>query len=130
MVRSTTWNGFYQLLLSDSSKKRSERIILVIAIASFIIHLLLICLADLGIIRIPNSGGLLKNPIVLKIVQQNTSDHGLEIADIFTILQTPSAMPQGITLPCFVHEIFETTIHGNHQSYVRSYSFWQLPACR
>lgn len=63
MPLTTTWNGFYQLLLSDKSKKKSERIILVIAIGSFIIHLLLIGLVDFGMISIPNSGGLLKNPI-------------------------------------------------------------------
>jgi hypothetical protein len=53
----------YQLLLSQKTKKRSERIILVIAIASFILHLMLILLVDYGFINLPNSGGLLKNPI-------------------------------------------------------------------
>lgn len=63
MAFTQKWNSFYEQLLSDSTKKRSERIILVIAIASFIIHLLLIFLVDLGVLNFPNSGGLLKNPI-------------------------------------------------------------------
>lgn len=63
MATTKTWDGFYQQLLSESTKKKSERIILVIAIASFIIHLLLIYLSELGIIHLPGAGGLLKNPI-------------------------------------------------------------------
>ncbi len=53
----------YQYLLSDKTKKRSEQIILLIAIASFIVHLIIICLVDFGIISLVNPSDLLKNPI-------------------------------------------------------------------
>lgn len=53
----------YQNLLSDKTKKRSEWVILVIAIASFFIHLIIICLADFNIISLNTSSDLLKNPI-------------------------------------------------------------------
>jgi hypothetical protein len=53
----------YQKLLSDNTRKQSERIILVIAIASFIIHLALIYLVDFGVISLNSSSDLLKNPI-------------------------------------------------------------------
>lgn len=53
----------YQKLLSDKTKKRSERIILVIAIASFLIHLTIIWLVDLRIISLNTTSDLLKNPI-------------------------------------------------------------------
>ncbi|MFM9909103.1 MAG: hypothetical protein ACKVOW_07135 [Chitinophagaceae bacterium] len=53
----------YQNLLSDKTKKRSERIILVIAIISFLIHLTIIYLVDFGIISPNTSSDLLKNPI-------------------------------------------------------------------
>jgi hypothetical protein len=52
----------YQNLLSEKTKKRSERIILLIAIASFLIHLLIIYLVDFGIISLNNPSDLLKNP--------------------------------------------------------------------
>ncbi len=57
------WNRIYDQLLSERVKVKAERLILVIAIASFIIHLLLIVLVDAALIHIPNSGGLLENPI-------------------------------------------------------------------
>lgn len=53
----------YQKFLSEKTRKSSEWIILSIAIASFIGHLLLIYLVDLGIISINNSSDLLRNPI-------------------------------------------------------------------
>lgn len=53
----------YQKLLSDKTQKRGERIILVIAIASFLIHLAIIYLVDFGIISLSKPSGLLKNPI-------------------------------------------------------------------
>ncbi|WP_395808539.1 hypothetical protein [Daejeonella sp.] len=53
----------YQKFLSEKTKKSSEWIILSIAIASFISHLLLIYLVDFGIISINNSTDLLSNPI-------------------------------------------------------------------
>ena len=52
----------YQNLLSEKTKKRSERVILLIAIASFLIHLLIIYLVDFGIISLNNPSDLLKNP--------------------------------------------------------------------
>ena len=53
----------YQRLLSDKTQKRSERTILVIAIASFLIHLTIIYLVDFGIISLGKHPELLKNPI-------------------------------------------------------------------
>jgi hypothetical protein len=54
---------FYQKLLSDNTKKRIEWIVLVIAIASFVIHLAIIFLVDFGIIHLNSPSELLKNPI-------------------------------------------------------------------
>ena len=53
----------YQKFLSEKTRKSSEWIILSIAIASFISHLVLIYLVDFGIISINNSTDLLSNPI-------------------------------------------------------------------
>ncbi len=53
----------YQKLLSDKTKQRSERIILIIAIASFLLHLIMIWLVDFGIIPLKTPSNLLKNPI-------------------------------------------------------------------
>ena len=53
----------YQKLLSDKTKKESERVILIIAIASFLIHLTIIYLVDFGIISLNLHSDLLKNPI-------------------------------------------------------------------
>ncbi|MGY6562434.1 MAG: hypothetical protein ACXITV_10030 [Luteibaculaceae bacterium] len=53
----------YQRLLSNKTKKISERVILSIAIVSFLVHLLLIYLVDFGIIQLDNPGDLLGNPI-------------------------------------------------------------------
>lgn len=52
----------YYNLLSEKTKKRSERVILLIAIASFLIHLLIIYLVDFGVISLNNPSDLLKNP--------------------------------------------------------------------
>jgi len=52
----------YNNLLSEKTKKRSERVILLIAIASFLIHLLIIYLVDFGVISLNNPSDLLKNP--------------------------------------------------------------------
>ena len=53
----------YQKFLSEKTRKSSEWIILSIAIASFISHLVLIYLVDFGFISINNSSDLLRNPI-------------------------------------------------------------------
>ena len=58
-------NRFFKLffckLLSNETKERSEKLILIIAIISFIIHLLLIFLVDFNILS--TKSDLLKNPI-------------------------------------------------------------------
>jgi len=54
---------FYQKLLSEETKKRSERIILIIAIASFLIHLAIISLVELKVISFSMPSDLLKNPV-------------------------------------------------------------------
>ena len=54
---------FHNNLLSDKIKRRSEKIILMIAIASFIIHLLIIFLVNYGFIPNKSNSDLLKNPI-------------------------------------------------------------------
>ncbi len=53
----------FQRLLSERSKEKSERVILQVAIASFIIHLLLIGLVNFDIISLDEPSSLLKNPI-------------------------------------------------------------------
>jgi hypothetical protein len=53
----------YQKFLSKETKERSERIILWIALVSFITHLLIIGLIQLNIVTIAETSNLLKNPI-------------------------------------------------------------------
>ena len=53
----------YQKLLSNKTKEKSERVILWIALVSFIFHLLLIGLIHFNIIAIHEPSNLLKNPI-------------------------------------------------------------------
>ena len=53
----------YKKLLSESTQKKSEKIILVIAILSFIAHLAIICAVNLGLIHLSNSNPLLESPI-------------------------------------------------------------------
>ncbi|TAD86504.1 MAG: hypothetical protein EAY75_08135 [Bacteroidetes bacterium] len=57
------FEALYQKLLSEKTKRTSERIILVIAIASFVVHLAIIYLVDFGIIPIKQPSELLTNPI-------------------------------------------------------------------
>ena len=54
-------NRFYDKLLSPAVKERSERLILTIAIVSYIIHLVLVILVNLELIQIDSK--LFKNPI-------------------------------------------------------------------
>jgi len=54
---------FYLKLLSEETKKRYEKIIVNIAIFSFILHLLIIAMVNFGWIEISDSSNLLKNPI-------------------------------------------------------------------
>jgi hypothetical protein len=53
----------YQKLLSEKTKDKSEKVILWIALVSFIIHLLMIGLIHFNIIAIQEPSNLLKNPI-------------------------------------------------------------------
>jgi hypothetical protein len=53
----------YQKLLSKKTKEKSERIILWIALVSFLIHLLMIGLIHFNLISINEPSNLLKNPI-------------------------------------------------------------------
>jgi len=53
----------YQKLLSKKTKEKSERVILWIALVSFIIHLLMIGLIHFNVITINEPSNLLKNPI-------------------------------------------------------------------
>lgn len=63
MSLNRQFNSLYQQLLSDKTKRRSETVILIIAIASFLIHLTLIYLVDFSIISFPPTSDLFKNPI-------------------------------------------------------------------
>ncbi len=64
MAANTVVNSLYHALLSDKTKKKSEKAILVIAILSFIAHLIVIYLVDFGFISMDGSSVFLKNPIV------------------------------------------------------------------
>ena len=63
MNSSKLLEKLYQKLLSKKTKERSERVILWIALVSFLIHLLIIGLIYFNIITINNPSNLLKNPI-------------------------------------------------------------------
>jgi hypothetical protein len=56
-------NLFYDKLLSEHVKERGEKLILVIAIVSFLVHLLIIYMVDFGIIQLKSDTLLLKSPI-------------------------------------------------------------------
>lgn len=56
-------NSLYDYFLSEKVKEKSEKIIIYVAIASFLLHLLLIGLVNLNIITISNHSKLLSNPI-------------------------------------------------------------------
>lgn len=60
----TKFLAFFQQFLSTKAKKKSEGIILTIAIASFLIHLVIIFLVDFDIIHLNTPSDLLANPIV------------------------------------------------------------------
>ena len=57
------FENVYQKLLSDETQKLSERIILIIAIASFLVHLFVIGLVNFDFIPIDEPSNLLVNPI-------------------------------------------------------------------
>lgn len=54
---------FYNKLLSERTKKRGEKIILTVAILSYLIHLSIIYLVRFDLITLQTSSELLKNPI-------------------------------------------------------------------
>ena len=53
----------YVKFLSESTKRKAESIVVRIAIMSFIVHLVLIGLLDIGLLKIAHTSELLKNPI-------------------------------------------------------------------
>lgn len=63
MLTVNYFERVYDALLSDNTRKKTEKIILSIAIASFLVHLALIFLVDYHVIYLPKSSELLKNPI-------------------------------------------------------------------
>jgi len=62
-IASTILKIIYPKLLSEKTKERSERIILWIALFSFLFHLILIVLAQFDFIKIEDKSNLLHNPI-------------------------------------------------------------------
>lgn len=56
-----SFESIYKSLLSEKTKKRSEKVILTISIISFLVHLALIFLVDTGLIRMESE--LLESPI-------------------------------------------------------------------
>ncbi len=50
--------------LSEHTREKGEALVVRIAVISFIIHLLLIALAELGILNMGDASGMLKNPII------------------------------------------------------------------
>jgi hypothetical protein len=63
MELSKLMENLYQKLLSKKTKEGSERVILWIALVSFIIHLLIIGLIHFNIITVSEQSSLLQNPI-------------------------------------------------------------------
>jgi len=63
MTLDTISKTLYSKFLSEHNKEKSERVILTIAIISFIIHLLIIGLVNFNIITISEPSNLFKNPI-------------------------------------------------------------------
>jgi hypothetical protein len=63
MTKNNKINWLYDKLLSDSTKEKSEKLILVVAIISFIIHLTLIYFTEFGLISISPGSSLLSNPV-------------------------------------------------------------------
>jgi len=63
MALSKLLKTLHGIFLSEETKERSEKVILSIAIISFIIHLLVIYIVDFGVISLNDSSDLLANPI-------------------------------------------------------------------
>jgi hypothetical protein len=60
---STIFNLVYSKILSEEARKKSEVVIVIIAIASFLLHLLLIALVDLKVLAFDGYKELFNNPI-------------------------------------------------------------------
>jgi hypothetical protein len=63
MTRSKLFELLFEALLSERTKKAFEKIIIQIAIVSFIVHLFAIALAKVNIIEVNSSSELLNHPI-------------------------------------------------------------------
>lgn len=57
------WDKLYNALLSEKMKEKSEKVIVIIAIVGFIVHLSLIILSKTGLFEADPSSSLLDNPI-------------------------------------------------------------------
>ncbi len=64
MFKTNVVDSLFNRFLSEKTKEKSEKVIVYIAIISFIIHLLLIAFVSLNWISPPDFAGLLKNPMV------------------------------------------------------------------
>ena len=60
---SGPFSWLYRKLLSDTTRRRSEEVILTIAILSFLVHLLIIYLVQFDVLDLDKGSELLKNPI-------------------------------------------------------------------
>lgn len=58
-----SFNSIYKNVLSETARERCERIIIIISIVSFLLHLAVILLIDFGVIPANESSDLLKSPI-------------------------------------------------------------------
>jgi hypothetical protein len=63
MTSARAFSKYFNFLLSEESRKKSERIVLYVAIISFITHLFLILLTDFGILNSGEENELLSSPI-------------------------------------------------------------------
>ena len=58
---NTAFNFFFNKFLSEKTKEKSEKVIIYIAIISFLVHLSLIAFVELKWIKFDDISGLLKN---------------------------------------------------------------------
>ena len=63
-VIKSIFNALFERFLSEKTKNESERVIVYIAIVSFLVHLLIIGCVDFGLFNPTDFSGLLKNPMV------------------------------------------------------------------
>ena len=62
-IKNNVFNFFYNKLLSNTTKHKSETVIVSIAILSFILHLFIIALVHFNVVNIKDHSNLLNNPI-------------------------------------------------------------------